>query len=158
MDIKDFEFRISNFEIEKVVILGVGNPLRGDDGFGPSLIESLKGKIKAHLINAETSPENFTGVIKSLKPHLILILDALEFGGEPGELSFIEGDEISEGEPSTHRTSLSLLCGYLEGETGAKVLLVGVQPKTISFGDEMSEEVRKAALKLSRILLKVLRA
>ena len=158
VDLRDFKLRIASCDIERIVILGVGNPLRGDDGFGPLVVKELEGKVKAHLLNAETSPENFTGIIKSLKPSLILILDALEFGGKPGELSFIEGDEISEGEPSTHRISLSLLSGYLERETGAEVLLIGVQPERLSFGAGMSKEVKGTALRLSRILLKALGA
>lgn len=156
VDLKDLLSRISNFEIEKVVILGVGNPLRGDDGFGPLVVKELEGRVKAHLINAETSPENFTGIIKSLKPHLILILDALDFGGKPGEIAVVEAERLPEGEPSTHRASLSLLSGYLKEETGAEVLIIGVQPKATSFGEEMSEEVLETALELSRIFLKVL--
>ena len=36
----------------KVVIVGIGNLLRGDDGFGPALIERLSGNVEARCIDA----------------------------------------------------------------------------------------------------------
>jgi Ni,Fe-hydrogenase maturation factor len=42
----------------RTVILGIGNPLQGDDGVGPSLVDFLHGWDAATLINAGEVPEN----------------------------------------------------------------------------------------------------
>ena len=47
----------------KVVIVGVGNVLRGDDGLGPLFVEGLKSKVAAPCINAGNAFENYLGVI-----------------------------------------------------------------------------------------------
>ena len=43
----------------KTVFFGIGSTLRGDDGFGPVLVQKLQGKINAVCINAENAPEKF---------------------------------------------------------------------------------------------------
>lgn len=148
---------LSPEDLRRPAIVGVGNRLRGDDGFGPFVVELLKGRVRAHLIDAGPSPENFTGVIKSICPSSILILDTIDFGGRPGELAVLNPDELIESPPSTHSLSLALLARYLKGETGAKVLIVGVQPGRLSLGEGMSDEVREAAFRLSRLISSLIR-
>ena len=64
----------------KVVIVGIGNTMKGDDGFGPALVERLSPKVKAVCIDAGSAPENYTGKIVKEKPDTILIVDALHLG------------------------------------------------------------------------------
>ena len=59
----------------KTVIVGMGNPLRGDDGFGPALIERLRGKVSATCIDAGIAPENYVGRIVKETPDTILLVD-----------------------------------------------------------------------------------
>ncbi|HQN05393.1 MAG TPA: hydrogenase maturation protease, partial [Anaerolineaceae bacterium] len=64
----------------RVVILGVGNELRGDDAAGVLAVRKLlKKKEKLDdvlIIEGAQAPENFTSVIRRFNPHLILIIDA----------------------------------------------------------------------------------
>ena len=152
VDLERLGSTLSPEELRRPVIIGVGNRLRGDDGFGPFVIDLLRGDVGAHLIDAGPSPENFTGVVKSIRPTLILIVDAIDFGGSPGELIALDPERLAESPPSTHSFSLALLARYLREETGARTLLIGVQPKSISLGEGMSEEVEGAARRLSRLL------
>lgn len=127
----------------KVVIVGIGNILRADDGFGPTLIQRLKGSIKATCIDAASAPENFTGKIKNESPDTILIVDAIHLGKLVGEYVLLKKEEILNCGFSTHDISPHLLIEYLEKETGADIYLLGVQPKNLSFGGQMSKEVKK---------------
>jgi len=52
--------------------------------------------------------------------------------------------------------SLRLLSRYLERELGAKVMLLGIQPKSLELGDEVSPEVRSSVERLEALLAKVL--
>ena len=93
----------------KVVIVGVGNVSRGDDGFGPVLINKLQGKVNADCLDAGSAPENFTGDIIKVKPDTILIVDALYLGTSPGQYKVLKKDEIARIGFSTHDISLPML-------------------------------------------------
>ena len=67
------------YSYEKLIVLGVGNVLKCDDGVGPFIIKKLKNEDietkKIMFIDAETVPENFTGKIKKEKPSHLISLD-----------------------------------------------------------------------------------
>ncbi len=127
----------------KIVIVGIGNTLRRDDGLGPALIERLKGKIKAVCLDAGNAPENFTGKIVREKPDTILIIDALHLGLSPGEYGILKKEEILNCGLTTHDISPKMFIEYLEKETSADIYMLGVQPESLSFGQEMSDNVKK---------------
>ena len=47
----------------KVVMLGIGNELRGDDGFGPYMIEALEGKVESLVPVADPASRKFVARI-----------------------------------------------------------------------------------------------
>ena len=140
-EIQDF---LKDLFKKKLVIVGIGNILKGDDGFGPCLIERLNGKVKAKCIDAGTSPENQTGAIKKEKPEAILIVDAAYLGSEPGEYKVLKKADIVKSGFTTHDLSPGMFIEYMESQTKADVYMLGVEPKGISFGSEMSANVKKA--------------
>jgi hydrogenase 3 maturation protease len=133
----------------KLVIVGIGNLLRGDDGFGPRLIEELQGKTRAVCIDAGSAPESFTGKIIKENPDTVLLADAVHLNLKPGAFAVLNKEEILKSGFSTHEISPNLFIEYLEGETRATIYLLGVQPGDISFGAETSEPVKKAVLSLA---------
>lgn len=136
----------------KVVIVGMGNTMRADDGFGPALIERLKPKVKAVCFDAGTSPENYTGKIIKEKPDVILIIDAVDLGVEVGRYEILEKDNIIKTGFTTHDISCNLLMEYLERETEAKIYMLGVQPKDISFGGKMSNSLIRTLEELEKMI------
>ena len=137
----------------KVVIIGIGNTLRGDDGFGPALVEKLTGKITAVCLDVGSAPENYTGKIVKEKPDTILLVDALHLGLAPGKYEILKKDQILKSGFSTHDVSPHMFIDYLEKQTKADIYMLGVQPKNLSTGLEMSASV-KAALEEISILIK----
>ncbi len=133
----------------KLVIVGIGNPLRGDDGFGPRLVEEVRGKIEAVCIDAGSAPESYTGKIARETPDTILLVDAVHLNKKPGEFSLLKKEEILKSGFSTHDMSPNLFIEYLEQQTRAAIYLLGVQPTDISFGAEMSEPVKDAITELA---------
>ncbi|MGB2599066.1 MAG: hydrogenase 3 maturation endopeptidase HyCI [Candidatus Omnitrophota bacterium] len=128
----------------KIVFVGVGNTLRGDDGFGPALIEGLRGNTEATCIDAGTAPENYAGKIIKEKPDTIVIFDAAHLDLAPGEFDILKKDEIARSGFTTHDQSPSMFIEYLENETKADIYMLAVQPENVSFGEEMSGSVKKA--------------
>ncbi|HTX43441.1 MAG TPA: hydrogenase 3 maturation endopeptidase HyCI, partial [Methanocella sp.] len=126
----------------RVVFVGVGNRLRGDDAIGPELIDLIKGKVR-HALDANSAPENYTGAIKRLKPAAIVFLDALDFGERPGTSRIVEAADVLAHGATTHNLSLDIAMEYLKKETGADVFLLGVQPERIGEGEGISPSLRR---------------
>jgi coenzyme F420 hydrogenase subunit delta len=84
------------------LILGCGNVLFGDDGFGPEVTKVLEGKDFdpeiAYVMNAGTSVRKilFNITLSDVKPGRIIIVDAVDKGKAPGEVFEISVDEIPE--------------------------------------------------------------
>ncbi len=81
-------------------------------------------------------PENFIKELKDFDE--IIIIDALEFGGEVGEVRTFELNEIKDSITSTHNIPISLLKNFLPD---SKIKIIGIQPKNIEFGEKLSEEL-----------------
>ncbi|MDY7018780.1 MAG: hydrogenase maturation peptidase HycI [Chloroflexota bacterium] len=129
----------------RIVVLGVGNELGGDDALGLSAAKKLKEAL-AEIPNVEVlatgnAPENFTGLLRRLSPSHILLIDAAEIGGKAGTIKLIKDHEIEETMPSTHSLPLYLLINYLKKELGSEMIVLGIQPKMLSFGTTISSEV-----------------
>lgn len=140
----------------KVVIVGIGNIMRGDDGFGPALIEELSGRIDAVCIDAGVTPENHTGIITKEKPDTILLVDAVHLDLTPGEYTLLKKDDILNSALTTHNMSPAMLINFLESGTKADMYLLGIQPGAALFGDEMSASVKKTLTILSESIKKEL--
>ena len=143
----------------RVVLLGVGNRVRGDDAAGPELIEILNKRLPdigkdIFLFDGEEVPENYLLPIADLKPNLVIIADAVDFGSRPGTVKLFPIRQIPQGSLSTHRLSLRFLGSYLEKETQAKIYLLGIQPKSLKLEEKLSPEVKKTLRDLADFLEK----
>jgi len=140
----------------KVALLGVGNPLWGDDGAGPAVIRRLEGRVPALLVDGGDAPESYWGTITAYRPEAVLVVDAVDWGGEPGSVAILE--EVEEKGPalSTHRISLNLLLNLLRTQTGADAFALGIQPKVLVFQGDMSAELQKTVELLGDLLMEIL--
>ncbi|BDH79411.1 MAG TPA: hydrogenase maturation peptidase HycI [Methanothermobacter sp.] len=141
---------------KKILILTVGNELRGDDGLGPAIAKKLSKNGNFTVIDGGTVPENFTGKIKKENPTHIIIIDAVEMGAKPGTIKIIEKDKIANYNISTHAMPLSFLIDYLQAHKSYRIILIGIQPKRLDFSTRISEPVRESMGKLISILNKTI--
>jgi len=143
---------LSSVSSLRVVVLGVGDSLRGDDGAGPLLISKLRGRTGALLLEGGNMPENQTRPVMDARPDVLLIVDAAEWGGAPGALSVVDEGQIGNETIGTHGMSLALMLRYLKTGTRARVYLIGIQPKHKVFMRRMSAEVRRSVERLAGLL------
>ena len=136
----------------KVIIIGIGNIMRGDDGFGPALINELSGEINAICIDAGVAPENYVGKISKEKPDTILLVDAVHLDLPPGGYELLKKEDILNSGMTTHNMSPAMVINFLESETDADIYLLGIQPEATSFGEEMSTGVRSTLIELSELI------
>lgn len=153
-----FELQLNEFlkGYEKLLILGVGNELKCDDGVGPFIVDNLDEKDNVICINAKTVPENFTGKIRKEQPSHVIIVDACLMGGEAGDIKIVDKDDFVNIGISTHSMSLSYFVKYLERDNDFKIIFVGIEPETMEFGEELSEKIEKTAFYFINLLKEVI--
>jgi len=132
----------------KTCLVGIGNNLRGDDGFGPYFIRMLREKAllpKESLIIVEDVPENYAFPISRMDVDSVVFVDAVILEAPPGTvvLGLLEELEGSCQIASTHKLSLRMTSRIIE-ETGKKAYLLGIVPETMEFGRDLSPIVRQA--------------
>ena len=142
----------------KTVIVGIGNIIKGDDGFGPALIKKLDGKIKAVCIDAGLTPENYAGRITKQNPDTILLVDAVHLDLPGGRYEILKPEDILKSGFTTHDISPRMFIEYLESQTRARIFLLGVQPQNISLGDEMSDSVKMALEEIESLIKETINA
>jgi len=127
---------------QRVLIIGVGRRVRGDESAGLIVAENLKEIIgDSRVIVAEDRPENFTEVIRRLNPSRILYVLAAKSGGAPGETRLVTFEEHES--VLLHESPLTTLSHFLSSLIDVNVRLLLIEPKTV-IGEESQGMVRTA--------------
>jgi coenzyme F420 hydrogenase subunit delta len=142
-DIDTFDYLPSYYSAD-TLILGCGNPLMGDDGFGPELVSYLAANVS--MPDGVLALDTGMGVTRILldlaiaprKPRRLVVADAMRLGKPPGTVSLTSLDAF-EVRPvrafSAHQEPTSSLLRELGELGGIEVLLLTVEP------ERMPEEV-----------------
>ncbi|MDR1195930.1 MAG: hydrogenase 3 maturation endopeptidase HyCI [Endomicrobium sp.] len=150
---------IKNFlkDAEKIIFLAIGSELRGDDAAGIIAANELLKKTLPEnfkVLIGHTAPENLTGEIRRFAPSHLIICDAADSGLNAGEINVISPEDIQGAAFSTHMMPINIFINYISMDNPCKPLIIGIQPKTLEFGAEVSAPVKKAALDLAKIIFK----
>jgi hydrogenase 3 maturation protease len=133
---------------KKIVILGIGNEIKGDDALGPIMAQKASKLFDKNenitIFDGGTVPENYTGLIRNENPTHIILVDAVDMKKEPGYIRIVEKEEIANYNISTHAMPLSFLIKYMETTVDAQIILVGIQPKNMELAEKISKEVEKS--------------
>lgn len=149
---EEFQQRIQG---KKVLILGIGNRLRGDDAVGSILAERLMEKVDLPIVDASDVPENYLGPIEASGADIVLVLDATDFGGNPGDFSLLEMDQLKDVGLSTHTANLALLFEVIPPDSRPDAILVAIQPEQTGAGLGLSRSVEIAMDGLERLLVRL---
>ncbi|MBI5239385.1 MAG: hydrogenase maturation protease [Elusimicrobia bacterium] len=123
-----------------VLIIGCGNVLMGDDGFGPAFIKHLEqtGGLPegVGLLDAGTGVRSFLFglVLADQKPRRILIVDAVDMGRKPGEVFHIDLEAVpalKADDFSLHQLPTSNMLRELRDSCGVEVGVLAVQVESI---------------------------
>ena len=144
---------------KKVVVAGIGNPIRLDDKVGLIIVDGLRGKVadRVLLLECETVPERYFPEIERFRPTHVLLIDAAFMGLKPGEANLVDAEKlVASTAISSHIMPLKIFCSYVRQATNAKIALLLVEPKSMDFGEGLSSEVHEAAEKYMDILISLL--
>jgi hydrogenase maturation protease len=145
------------------LVLGVGNPLRGDDGAGPAVVEWLRGQGAPDgvaLIDGGTAGLDLVTALAGYRR--ALIVDAAAIGRAPGEWLRFTVDALrpADGGPtlSLHEAGLgdALRLAEALGVLPEQVAIYGVQPARVDWSPGLSDEVQCAVPSVGRALLQEL--
>lgn len=158
-DVSEHELQGWFSEAHRVVIAGIGNPLRKDDFVGIKIVRDLQGCVSSsvYLIECETVPENSLDSIIEFNPSHLLIIDAALLNLKPGSSKLLSPKHLKEQQAvSTHALPLRIFCNYLERATNAKIALLLIQPGDTTFGEGLTLEVQNTAERITRLLTRSL--
>jgi len=124
----------------KTLVLGCGNILFGDDGFGPRAVDYLKENfplpVDMCVINAGLSVREilFTLALSSWRPEKIIVVDAMDVGRTPGEVFKLDLADIPAkkiDDFSMHQLPTSNLLRELKELCGVDVTIISAQVEAI---------------------------
>ena len=151
---------LPHFCRKPTVVLGIGNILFGDDGFGCAVVDYIESHYQVPeavcLLDAGTGVRKllFTLCLSSARPQRLLIMDAIDAGRSPGEIFEIDPAEIPPvklDDFSLHQLPTSNLLRELQESCGVEVRVLACQtgplPEEISQGlsEVVSDAVARAA-------------
>lgn len=143
---------------EPACIVGVGNPLRGDDGIGPYLVDRLaEAELPGHLstLQVEDIPESYVFDLARRQCRHVVFADAVVGAGEKGAVLFGRFRELGDtgDDWSTHRLALNLCAEILEA-SGKSVWLLGIAASDTTPGNRMQPELTDTADRLGDLLIR----
>ena len=118
--------------------------MRRDDAAGLIILEkiSISRHFKnAHFIKAYTTPESHLEEILNYHPEIVVIIDAADWGGRDGEMTWLEGREIENFAISTHTYSISLIEKYLKLNARLEVKYLVIQPLYMDLKTSLSKQI-----------------
>jgi len=153
------ELKIWLSDAERVVIAGIGNPIRMDDFVGVKIAHGLRGKVSDNvlLIECETVPESFMQQIIDFNPTHVLLIDAAILGLKPGESRLADPAQLTDFPAfSTHMLPLRIFCEYLTRTTKAEIALLLIEPQKTDFGEGLTPRLAASAKKIVDFMLRAL--
>lgn len=143
----------------RVVVIGVGNLLLKDEGIGIHTVKALQEinlPQDVKIIDGGTAPDLIAYTEAGDK---LIIIDAAKTGREPGTIYRFQPKDLGEeikGVISAHELGVThnLRLMSLMGNEPREIVIIGVEPKEIDWGTELSPELQQKVPEIVRVILK----
>ncbi|MEJ2210111.1 MAG: hydrogenase maturation protease [Anaerolineae bacterium] len=147
--------------VPETLILGLGNPLRGDDGVGVRLAQMLAGRRLPAGVEVVDGGTQGLGLVSLLEGRRrAIVIDAAEMGRRPGEFVRFMADEVHLSDMqgagfSVHEAGLreALLLARALGLLPDEVVVYGVQPARVEWDAGLSPQVEAALPALAEAVM-----
>lgn len=139
-----------------ILVCGIGNTLKRDDGLGPYMIRELEQKrLPVNVTLADFGISGFKTALEIGRYDKVIFIDAMQTGMKPGEVikttiteqDLTGSESLSSFSVSLHESDLQkiLTSASLINNYPKEVVVVGCEAQDLSVGLGLSEQVRKAA-------------
>ena len=144
----------------KILVIGVGNPYRRDDGVGSKVIKILQQENNSDFVLLDGGTDGLALLDQLAQYERAVIIDAVQMLESPGVVKLFAPSEakikIKNDVLSTHGFGLAEMFKLVEQlNIKTDIKIIGVQPKDIDFGEELSEEVKKTIPQIIEIIKKL---
>jgi len=150
-----------------ILVLGIGNILRGDDGIGIHVIQAMRTRILARSSRQPVTLRDGGTIGLALLPEIqdagaLIVIDAAELGAEPGTVRVMQGAEMDAqlgGKKRTaHEVALAdlMTAAELTGCRPVRCALVAVQPASTEWRLTPTESVASAVPRACNAVLSLI--
>jgi hydrogenase maturation protease len=148
-----------NGQPKSIVVIGVGNLLQKDEGIGIHAVKALQEMQlpdNVTIIDGGTSPDILACTHSGDK---LIIVDAARAGGEPGAIYRFQPDDLvseSGAALSVHELGMpqNLRLMLLAGNEPSEVVIIGIEPKEIDWGTELTPELEQKIPEIVKVILR----
>ncbi len=143
---------------KKIAVIGIGSSLKSDDAAGIIIAEKLEksSNPKLKVFIGSTAPENLTGEIIKYGPSHIIIIDSANMEQEPGNIQLIEPEDAGGVSFTSHMLPIKIMVDYLLESIKCEILIIGIQPKSLEFGGNLSKEVADSVKQITEAIQSVI--
>lgn len=145
---------------KRIAVVGIGNVLLKDEGVGVHVARALRevvqtGKADLDVIDGGTSPDAFL-LLEGVRK--LVLIDAVNGGGNPGSVYRFHPDDIvfkRKYTVSAHQIGLLYSLQMMEFSAckPEEVVIIGVEPKEIGWGMELSAELRGKLPQIIKVVM-----
>jgi hydrogenase maturation protease len=146
-----------------VLILGIGNTLLSDEGIGVYVVERLRSVVRHHpaveILDGGTL--SFTLVEPIARADGLIVVDAARMHSPPGTVRVFMDSEmdlyLGGNRQSVHEVSLTDLLDIarLSEHLPRHRCLIGIEPKSLEWGDSPSREMQPAIARAVQLVLNI---
>jgi hydrogenase maturation protease len=147
----------------RVVVIGLGNPLMGDDGFGLAVLDELRTDYalppEVELVDGGTWGMNLLPVVEDADE--LILIDAIDIGAAPGTMVRLEHARLPRylaTKISPHQVDLRDVLGLAElrGTLPADTVALGLQPASVEMRNSLSDIARRGVEPLASAVVQEL--
>lgn len=140
-----------NEEYNNILILGIGNLLWADEGFGVRAVEAFQQKFETsdNITVMDGGTQGLYLVPYVQQCDVLVVFDAVDYGLKPGTIKIVKDDDVpafmGAKKMSLHQTGFQevLATSQLLGDYPKKIMLLGVQPVELDdYGGSLRDEVK----------------
>jgi len=134
-----------NAENLKILIVGLGNELLGDDGVGLHAVRELRKDPPAGVRLAEVGTRILHAQHLLEDADVVIAVDAVRAGGRPGSVYRLYAEDAAiQRSYSLHGMGIAGLLRTMPKDARPCIIILGVEPETIDYAIELSPTVRSA--------------
>jgi hydrogenase maturation protease len=135
----------------RLLVLGIGNILWADEGFGVRCVEALNAAYQfgddVTVLDGGTQGLYLLPFLEDAR--YLIVFDAVDYSKQPGEMVIARDDEVPRfmgvKKMSLHQTGFQevIACASLAGKLPESMMLIGVQPEQLEdFGGSLRDIVK----------------
>jgi Ni,Fe-hydrogenase maturation factor len=126
MNSEEFHRTLKPYPASRLIFMGIGNPVRGDDGAG-------------------LNPENHLQEVLDKKPRAVVFIDAAHFHAAPGTISWLDQTQLDQLRISTHAFSMVMIEAYLRSQRWMDFHYLAIEPESTELGEGLTQTVRESS-------------